>query len=1211
MNWKRFAALTFALLAVVLFTYQPAWPQSNVGAGSIQGVVTDPQGGVVPNAKVTIINKDTGRTIDTTTTSAGTFSSGSLGPATYTVRVEAPSFKTTEVSVSVVIDVVSSANVKLELGSSSTVVEVSGEAVRVNTDQAQVSGTLTSQQIENLPTGGRNFLDLAQLEPGVQIQDGTNFDPTKTGFSSISFGGRFGRTARIEVDGLDVSDETVGTTTTGVPESAIAEFQLAQSSLDLSNELTSSGAVNVATKSGTNSIHGEGFGFFRDSSQAAALPVEPAPFQRSQYGGNVGGPIIKDKLFFFVDGEKTLQHAQSPVPVAAPFQSFQGNFPGPFHDGEVIGKLDYQATKALHLFFRYSFFQNLAEASFGGASFSPFENKNRTRTFVGGADFNTGSFTHSFRFEYLKFINNISDSVRGTNLPFADFPVSLDFPTSTLQTGPSFLAPQETPQSNRQVKYDGSKVWGAHILRYGAGYNHIQGGGFAKFFSIDPLVENLQIPGVSFDTTATNVCPNGATGMSCPLNYFPDVVIMSNGNGFSTEKSAFGLPFGGLGPDNRMGLYVGDSWKVKPNFTLTYGVRYSRDTGRTDSDLGPIPIIDTVAPGFGGRVKQPNHNFGPQAGFAWDPKNNGKMVIRAGIGEYFENVIYNNVLFDRPLRLQSGGILITPTPCFLGSATNVSFPGGGGNQMVPGGDALCQTAIGSPIPAASVGATCAAGITVAQCLANFQTAYQAAQTAAGPLVANSGFIGNLIQEGNAIPVAMFAPQYKTPRSIQMNVGVQRELRPGMVLTVDYLRNVSLHYLLGVDVNHAGDAAFLNKSAAMTAVKDTLTACGAASISLALVNCPGFADTAHPAGRPATISDFATNGLDSPGDLNGGTCPGVTADGNLCAFGGQNPNVGPFPFLIPGGRGVYNAFDLKWVYNVSRPLPGVKYLNFQASYTYSRFNNAGGYSTTTPGSPAASDQDFVISAMDNRNPLRYSGQSTLDRPHQLNFGGYANLPFGFRLGLIAHFWSALPATPTVPGTGIASIFQTDFTGDGTTQDPLPTRINSDGSFNTVHLGEFGRGMGVGGLNNTINNYNTTIAGQVLTPAGQALVACGAACGGFTQAQLIALGATPPTILNTPANQVGISPVKAADLQFSWAGTFWHERLTLTPSVGIYNVFNFANFDQPGLVLSGLLNGVAGSINGTAPADRTNRIGTGTGVFSLGAPRVIEWGLKLQF
>src|ERR1700741_2733545 len=298
MNWKRFAALAFALLAAVLFSHQVVFAQATVSTGSIQGVVTDPQGGIVPDAKVTITGKDTGRTVDTSTNSSGVYNSGALTPGAYVVRVSAPSFKTEQSTVTAQVGVVTLNDVKLELGASSTVVEVTSQAVTVNTDQAQVQGVLTAQQIENLPVNGRNFLDLAQLEPGVQIQDGANFDPTKTGFSSISFGGRFGRSARIAVDGVDVSDENVGTTTTSIPSSAIAKFQLAQSSLDLSNDLTSSGAVNVATKSGTNALHGEGFGLFRDNSQAAVYPGG-AQFQRSQYGGDVGGAFIKDKLFFF------------------------------------------------------------------------------------------------------------------------------------------------------------------------------------------------------------------------------------------------------------------------------------------------------------------------------------------------------------------------------------------------------------------------------------------------------------------------------------------------------------------------------------------------------------------------------------------------------------------------------------------------------------------------------------------------------------------------------------------------------------------------------------------------------------------------------------------------------------------------------------------------------------------------------------------------
>ena len=343
------------------------------------------------------------------------------------MRVEAPGFKTTEVPVTVQVDNTATANVKLEVGQTSQVVEVEASSVQVNTEQPTVQGVITENQIANLPVNGRNFLDLAQLEPGVQIQDGQNFDPTKAGYSSISFGGRFGRTARIEVDGVDVSDETVGTTTTDVPASAIQEFQIEQSSLDMSTELTSSGAVNVTTKSGSNAFHGDAFGAFRDSAFSAALPTPigfTAPFQRSQYGGDFGGAIIKNKLFFFIDGERTIQHTTVPVPISSPFQQYSGTFSDKFHEGNLLGRLDYQLTKSARAFFRFSDFQNILGATFG-YGFSLYDNKDITRNFVGGVDFNTGSFSHAIRFSYLKFQNQIKDATIGTSLPFANIGVKL------------------------------------------------------------------------------------------------------------------------------------------------------------------------------------------------------------------------------------------------------------------------------------------------------------------------------------------------------------------------------------------------------------------------------------------------------------------------------------------------------------------------------------------------------------------------------------------------------------------------------------------------------------------------------------------------------------------------------------------------------------------------------------------------------------------
>jgi hypothetical protein len=1223
MNWKRFTAFTFALLAVLLLSYQPAHAQSNVQAGSIQGVVSDPQGGVVPNAKVTITNKDTGATLDTTTTSAGAFVSGSLVPGTYTVRVEAPSFKTVTGTYVVQINQVSSAPIKLELGASTTVVEVSGQVISVNTDQAQVSGSLTTQQIENLPINGRNFLDLAQLEPGVQIQDGGNFDPTKIGFSSISFGGRYGRSARISVDGVDVSDENVGTTTTGVPSSAIAEFQLAQSSLDLSNDLTSSGAVNVATKSGTNALHGEGFGLFRDNSQAAVYPGG-AQFQRSQYGGDVGGAIIKDKLFFFADGERILAHDAGGVLISSipggggtNLNSFNGTFPAPFHDNNLLGRLDWQATKTIHAFGRFSYWQASDVGNFGGAAnYAIYDNRDRTKNLVGGVDFTTGQYTHSFRAEYLKFVNVIGDAVRGSDLPFADLPVGIILSGTGFESGPSFLAPQSTIQSDRQVKYDGSKVWGAHIIRYGVSYNRIMGWTNSNFFGIAPIANS-----VNLTATGNLTCPGGQTGAACPLNYIADIALVGNGQGAFTELSRFGKPNGGLGPDNRLGAYIGDSWKVKPNLTLTYGVRYVRDTGRTDSDLGPLPALNAVFPGAGNTVNQPNKNFGPQAGIAWDPKGDGKMVFRAGAGIYYDNTVFNDILFDRLLRLQNGAFNVVQNACAFGPGSVVFGDGSThflGDATKAAAGVACNTPIGATV---GPGAGTCSGITFATCLGNFQTEYQASYAGGG---SNGAFIPSGIANGSLLTTGLLAPAYKSPRSFQMNVGMQRELRPGLVLTADYIRNVGLHYLIGTDINHTGDVAFFNKDAAAAAITSALAFCGKATIQAAAAangcNVPGAPGLAANGG--ATIGTFGAFGLDSPYDQGVGQCS--VGLGQACAFGGINPNVGALYQYQSAGRSVYNGLDIKLAQNVSHPFKGVKYMNFQFAYSLSRFVNSGS-NTCSPTCAAGGDQDFVNNALDNRNPNALSGPGSLDRTHQFNIGGYADLPLGFRVGIVSHFWSPFAGTPfTLPVNGgnnigaAGGIFQTDYIGTGQVGNPLPREQTSSScgpmggtcDYSVYKVGAFMRQIGPAGLTNAITNYNTNIAG-LPTPAGQTLINSGL----VTLADLQALGAVAQPIGVPPANNVGYGWLKDFDTTFSWVGHAWHERLTIIPSVSIFNTLNFANFDSAASILNPQLNGAAGSINGTGPNTvanpRPDRIGAGTGVFAFGAPRTIEWGLKLQF
>ncbi len=1185
-TWRQVLVL---VLTLTLFTTGLLFSQSTVSTGSLQGTITDSSGAAVPNAKVTVTNISTGSPKSVTTNGSGFYNTGSLPPGSYRVRIEAGGFEAVETTVVVQVGNTAGYNAKLQVGSEQQTISVEATTIGVNTEQSSVQGVLSAEQIDQLPVNGRNFLDLAQLEPGVQIQDGTNFDPTKVGYQSISIGGRFGRTARIQVDGVDISDETVGTTTGDIPSSAIQEFQLAQSTMDLSNDLSSSGVVNVTTRSGSNQLHGEGFGLFRDSSEGAELPHPEgldAKYQRSQFGGRLGGAIIKDKLFFFGDGERTLQHSFIPVQYAAPFTGFSGGYQSPFKTGDAIGKLDYKGPKGMNLFYRYSFSQIKAEGTYFSDALNPYVSKNYTRQHVIGADFTTGSFSHSLRYSYMKFQNEVGDASIGSGLPLSQafgpgLYASIDINGGPF-TGPNYLAPQSTPQQNNQIKYDGSKTWGRHIVRFGASYNHIQGGGFASFFGLAPLIEGNFVPGDDA-IAATGPFPGGASN---PLNYPIDAVIISNGQGYSTTQAALGFPAGGLGPDNRIGLYIADTWKVRSNFTINLGVRYDRDTGRTDSDLGTIPELNNIVPDFpnlGAPVPNPNKNFAPTFGIAWDPWNDHKTAIRAGIGLYYENVIFNNVLFDRPLRLKNGAFLQTALICNNGSA--VPIPG----YSFGATDAECSAPIGSSAAA------------LAAIEQEFEAAVPFSTTSPngnyiGSYVGNASSGGaNFNSSGPGTAEGLFAPNYRSPRALEMNIGVQRELGPGTVLSVDYVRNVTTQLLLGIDLNHSGDVKYFNKAAAQTAIATVAGSVGCAGgFSSAAIDCVNAYYAANPSAGTAGQA-FASAGLDSASDLGGAYA--CAAGG--CAFPGLNPQQGVVNMSVPGGRSIYNALDIKLTHQIRHPLPGFSGFNGTFSYSLSSFKNCGGASPSTPG---ASDQDFVIAAIDNNHPCQFTGDSILDRRNQFSFGFIADTKGGFRLSMISHFYSPLSTslvTTSSAGTGPGAIFQTDFTGDGTTQDLVPG----------TNVGAFGRSVDASNINTVLTNYNNNVAGQA-TPAGNVLINQGL----FTLAQLQAAGMVAEPLTLAPSGQVNNDWLRVFDLKLSWVGrkSFGDHIIEIEPSFGVYNLFNFANFDLPPNTLSGLLTGSTGSINGTTYNDQASvRVGAGTGVFSEGAPRTIEWGLRIGF
>jgi hypothetical protein len=290
-------------------------------------------------------------------------------------------------------------------------------------------------------------------------------------------------------------------------------------------------------------------------------------------------------------------------------------------------------------------------------------------------------------------------------------------------------------------------------------------------------------------------------------------------------------------------------------------------------------------------------------------------------------------------------------------------------------------------------------------------------------------------------------------------------------------------------------------------------------------------------------------------------------------------------LFPAGRSVYNAFQTSLRANVANPVSWVKNISWQFSYALSRYVGS------------ALDSDFINTAVDNNNPAGFLGPNGLDRTHQFSFGGTFDLPAHLRFGIVGHAYSPLPVTLTLPAPGPGGIFVSDVTGDG----------SGDGSgiypvgdlVPGTNIGAYGRDIKPGDLAKFIQNFNATQAGKP-TPAGQVLIDNGL----MTMDQLTALGAVIPT-LDVPTDPQGLGWLKTFDLKLSYPRK-------IEPSISFYNAFNNANFDGPNNTLNGFLNSGPGSVNDSTKVDHGNfRIAPGSGTYDLGAPRVIEFGLKFTF
>ncbi|MBZ5666119.1 MAG: carboxypeptidase-like regulatory domain-containing protein [Acidobacteriia bacterium] len=1219
-------SLSIALLLVVAVALTgTSWAQEtseNPTTGTIQGTVRDDVGTPVEGARVLYSSSATDTRGVTRTGKDGTYLSEGVPPGVYVVRVEGRDMLPVDSSVTVALGAAATADFKLEW---------------INPGPVHLESAFSGEVPDSLPINGRNFLNAGQLEPGVQVVDGRALDQGKSGFQSLSINSQLGRTTHYDMDEVEVMDETKGASTLNLPSEAVREVIVSRATPELFQSLNAAGAVRIATRSGGDEWHGNLFGNFRDRSVGmAGFPSGSPNYSRQQYGFGAGGAVIKDRAFLFLGGERSKQDGVLPIQLgfpcvgayltglcgtsAASQVSLQSAY---FRENMLTARLDYNFSENMKGFARLSY-DNANEIG-PSQSQSNFRNQVNVPAAVLGMDWNRGRFVNSARFGYQKMVNAINPALIDPTIPF-------HMQIGSYALGPTVAGPRQTIQRDLFGRYDSSTVYREnHTIRFGAAVHRIDQADFFAPGNFGPSVTSSNgldvINAVNSNPLLVPLIPGDPRGAADnPLNYPVGTVTIFNGLGNFSENSAFNRSTGGHS-DTRIEGYIGDTFNVFPNLNVSFGVNYVRDSGRTNSDLPAVPcsaintaIVQTppctsglildqfgfLANGtnnhqeLGLPTNQPDWNFAPQVGIAWDAGHNGRTVFRASGGMFYDNFLLQNSYQDRINRLSNGQYNRSLTLCPTGS---VLFPNGSVVSSVDGVDiatGICGQTIGN----------------AATLIQDLQTQFLAAQSAVagGP---------NVYSLANSVANfgGMLAPNFRTPRVVHMSAGMQHQIGEHGMFSVDYVRELGTQFPLGIDTNHVGDAGFLTNgdnpnpllntyAAELSAINATVTKVGCPQATFAGPGIAGsgasqYSVNCYLAAVPgASITDFARNGLDSSNAFCG-PFPCSVLGKQQAAFGGINPSVGSNIMYFPSGRSMYQGLHLAYKTSIANPTKRVGRLDMAIAYAWSRYR-------TNVAGPNGSGGDYSLMnvAEDYNRPHRgHFGASGMDRTHQLTFTPMADLPHGLRLSMIAHLASPLPLSAYIPqqdGGGVAGeIFRSDISGDGTVGDLLPGFIGSTGKYSTSKLTK------------SVAFYNSSYAGK-LTPAGSTLVSTGL----FTGQELVALGAYSPLIQPPPGHFAEATWLKTIDLRLNWP-VHIGERVMLEPSVSLFNVFNFANFGGPGNQLSGALNGAPGSsLNNASSAgfcgnstafcsSRLDRVLPGSGTYANGAPRQMEFGIRVTF
>ncbi len=633
-----------AFFALSILLAVPA--QAQVTTGDITGRVADAQDKSLPNASVTARNKATGQSRTTTTNEAGEYTLVQLPPGTYEITVESRGFsKALLKDVELNIGATLTQNFDLKPGEISETVEVTSEGALVQASTSDLSRNITPTEVRELPLINRTFASLSVIAP--EARPVGSFDPTKTRVGNIGFSGGDGRQLDVNVDGGDDKDNVVGSLLQNFAYESIQEFQVLQHSWTAESGRSVGGVVNVISKSGTNEFHGSLFGTYRNQSLRARDffekgTTDPKPkFNREEFGGSIGGPIITNKLFFFGAVERFRERqnilvnpALLPQIAAIPGVTASSTIPTPYNDTLITGKVDHHISDRQSMFYRFSFqkndspndqFDSTQPADLTGGN----TNNNKLYSFVVNHTYTISpTKLNQITFQFQTFTNDILGVTTTPNILFP-----------SVQTGANANVPQETKERKYQFRDDFSFQTGKHSMKVGVNYIRTKLDGFFFF---------------------------GANGYQ--ISFFDDpLTIRSNTarypQGFGTPGAVREIAFStGAGdtsqaPFHQLALYVQDDYKVTPRLTLNLGLRWDanidllvpQSNNRTIQILSKLnePRAQAIA-GDAGRLNRrtPSYReFQPRVGFAYDLRGDGHTVIRGGYGIFYDQLFQNLTLF--------------------------------------------------------------------------------------------------------------------------------------------------------------------------------------------------------------------------------------------------------------------------------------------------------------------------------------------------------------------------------------------------------------------------------------------------------------------------------------------------------------------------------------------------------------------------------------